>query len=434
MAPVPSLTRRAWLRRAALGMAGVSLSGWLGRLAASAADDPRRKRSCILLWMAGGPSQMDTFDLKPGHKNGGPFQAAATTVPGIRISELLPQLAGHAQRLAILRSMSTKEGDHGRATYHLRTGYRQQVPIEFPPMGALMAKELGNAGAELPSFISIAPGGGFNPAAFGAGFLGPRYAPLVVGAEGESAAERALKVQDLSRPRGIRQGQADARVGLLEELDREFVARHPDPGPQSHQAAYQRAVRLMNAKAARAFNLEEESGRLRDAYGPSLFGQGCLLARRLIERGVAFVEVALGGWDTHFQNFEAVKRLSAVLDPGWATLLRDLEQRGLLDTTLVVWMGEFGRTPQINGQVGRDHFPNAWTTVLAGGGIKGGQVVGKTSADGTTVEDRPVPVPDFMATICRALGVDPTRQNVSNVGRPIRLADAGARPVKEVLA
>jgi uncharacterized protein (DUF1501 family) len=158
------------------------------------------------------------------------------------------------------------------------------------------------------------------------------------------------------------------------------------------------------------------------------------MARRLIERGVPFVEVTLGGWDTHIENFDAVRRLSGILDPAWSTLLTDLGDRGLLASTLVVWMGEFGRTPQINGQVGRDHFPAAWTTVLAGGGIKGGQAFGATSPDGTTVRERPVPVSDFMATVCRALGVDPTRQNLSNVGRPIRLADAGARPVKEVLA
>ena len=205
-------------------------------------------------------------------------------------------------------------------------------------------------------------------------------------------------------------------------------------GPRSHQAAYGGAVRLMKPTAARAFHLDEEPDRLRDAYGRSRFGQGCLLARRLVERGVPFVEVALGGWDTHAQNFDAVRRLNGVLDPAWSTLMLDLEQRGLLDSTLIVWMGEFGRTPQINAQGGRDHFPSAWTTVLAGGGIKGGQVLGRTSADGTTIEDRPVRVPDFMATICKALGVDPSKQNESNVGRPIRIADAGARPIEEVLA
>jgi uncharacterized protein (DUF1501 family) len=418
---------------AALGVAGWSLSGWLGALA-RAASDPARKRSCVLLWMAGGPSQMDTFDLKPGHANGGPFKEIATAVPGVTVSEHLPQLARQAKRLAVLRSMSTKEGDHGRATYHLRTGYVQQAPIDYPPLGAALAKELARPDADLPGFISIAPGRGVNPAAYGGGFLGPRYAPLLVGSETEAGGERALKVQDVSPPPGVRKAQADARIALLDGLDREFVARHPDPGPRSQQAAFEGAVRLMKPAAARAFDLDEEKKELRDQYGRSLFGQGCLLARRLVERGVPFVEVALGGWDTHVGNFDAVKRLSSVLDPAWATLLTDLDQHGLLDTTLVVWMGEFGRTPQINGQAGRDHYPVAWTTVLAGGGIRGGQVVGRTGKDGTTVEDRPVPVPDFMATVCKALGVDPTTQNISNVGRPIRIADAAARPVTEVLA
>ena len=181
---------------------------------------------------------------------------------------------------------------------------------------------------------------------------------------------------------------------------------------------------------------------LRDAYGRNLFGQGCLLARRLVERGVPFVEVTLAGvngsnafgWDTHNQNFEAVKRLSGVLDPAWGTLMEDLKQRGLLDSTLIVWMGEFGRTPKINNQQGRDHFPGAWSTVLAGGGIKGGQAYGKTSADGNKVETRPTSVGDFLATICQALGIDPLKQNNSNVGRPIRIAEPTAKPIKEIVA
>jgi hypothetical protein len=424
------LSRRDWLRLAGISV-GASCSGWLGRLAAVAADDPRRKRSCILLWMAGGPSQTDTFDLKPGHKNGGPFKEIATAVPGVRISEHLPKLAGQLKRMALVRSMSTKEGDHGRATYHLRTGYQQQGPIHYPALGALLSKELGDEAAELPGFVSIGPTAGVNAAAYGPGFLGPQFAPLTVGGGG---GDNALRVEDLASPRGVGPGRAEARNELLQGLETDFVERHPEPGPRSHQAAYERAVRLMAPAAARAFNLDEEKTALRDSYGRGTFGQGCLLARRLVERGVPFVEVSLGSWDTHIRNFEAVPRRSATLDTAWATLMDDLAARGLLDTTLVVWMGEFGRTPQINNQVGRDHFPVAWTTVLAGGGIKGGSVVGRTSADGTTVEDRPVPVPDFMATVCRALGLDPTKQNQSNVGRPIRLADAGAKPITEVLA
>jgi uncharacterized protein (DUF1501 family) len=422
------LSRRHWLQL----VAGVSLSGWLGTLARATAADPKRKRACILLWMSGGPSQLDTFDLKPGHANGGPFREIASNVPGIRISEHLPQLARQMDRVAIIRSMKTREGDHGRATYHLRTGYLQQGPIHYPPLGALMAKELGEADAEIPSFISVAPARGVSPTTYGPGFLGPRYAPLLVG--DSDPANAALKVQNLARAEGIGADRGNARIDLLRGLEGDFVARYPGATPRNHQAAYESAVRLMNTTAARAFDLDEEPGRLRDAYGRSRFGQGCLLARRLIERGVPFVEVTLDGWDTHVQNFDLVRPLSQTLDAAWSTLLTDLRQRGLLDTTLIVWMGEFGRTPQINGQVGRDHFPSAWTTVLAGGGIRGGQVIGKTSADGTTVEDYPVSVPNFLATVCRALGVDPTRQNQSNVGRPIRITDPSARAIAEVLA
>ncbi len=436
--PDRQLTRRDWLRMTAAGVTSISLSGWLEVLAQATAAHSQRQRACILLWMSGGPSQMDTFDLKPGHANGGPFQEIATTVPGIRMSEHLPKLSRHMERLAILRSMKTREGDHGRATYHLRTGYLPQGPIHYPPVGALLAKELGDADAALPNFISIAPARGISPATYGAGFLGPQYAPLLVGNGGDTDRPRggdsSLKVQDLALAGGIRPARADARIELLRDFEQDFVARYPGESSRSHQAAYERAVKLMRTAAARAFDLDEEPSTLRDAYGRNLFGQGCLLARRLVERGVPFVEITLNGWDTHVENFDLVRPLSQTLDAAWATLLSDLQAQGLLDSTLVVWMGEFGRTPQINGQRGRDHFPNAWTTVLAGGGIKGGQVVGRTSADGTTVEDRPIPVPNFLATICRALGVDPAKQNMSNVGRPIRIADAGAQPIEEVLA
>jgi uncharacterized protein (DUF1501 family) len=235
--------------------------------------------------------------------------------------------------------------------------------------------------------------------------------------------------------------QVDARINLLQEMERDFVARHPGISPQSHQTAYDRAVRLMRTSASAAFTLNEEPAQLRDAYGRNQFGQGCLLARRLVERGVPFVEVSLGtfagnalGWDTHQQNFQNVQRLSEVLDPAWGTLMEDLRARGMLDSTLIVWMGEFGRTPRINPQQGRDHYPNAWSTVLAGGGISGGQVVGRTSADGTTVEaDRAVSVSDLVATICRALGIDPTTRNISNVNRPIRIADVGSQVIRGVV-
>jgi hypothetical protein len=397
--------------------------------------------------MNGGPSQMDTFDLKPGQVNGGPFHEIETAAPGLRISEYLPKLAKFGERLAVIRSMSTKEGDHERATFYLRTGYLPQGPIEYPALGSLLSKELGREDSPLPNFVSIAPYRFFARDSFGPGFLGPKYAPLIVGdtaavnQAGQVNYEKALKVQDLDLPASVNRAHAEARIELLQSMERDFAADRPDVPTRSHQTAYDRAVRLMRTAAAKAFNLDEEKAALRDAYGRNLFGQGCLLARRLVERGVPFVEVTMGGlnggafgWDTHVNNFELVKGLSGVLDAAWATLMGDLKERGLLDSTLIVWMGEFGRTPQITPANGRDHFPNAWSTVLAGGGIKGGGAVGRTSPDGMEVADRKVSVQDFLATVCNALGVDPLKQNNSNVGRPIRIVDKSAEPIKEVLA
>jgi hypothetical protein len=445
------LSRRDWLKLSAAGVVSYSMSGWLETLAQDAANHPQRQRSCILLWMNGGPSHMDTFDLKPGHPNGGPFRETATSIPGIRFSEHLPHLARNTGELAIIRSMRTGEADHGRATYQMRTGHLPSGEIQYPTLGSLFSKELEQPGNELPNFVSIAPYPFFSPAAYGPGYLGPQYAPLVL-AGGQQALlpvagqqanyEDALRVQDLDLPGGVGTERSAARVQLLDEMERDFLDSRTAPASLGHRSAYQRAVTLMNSAATRAFNLDEESPRLRDRYGRNLFGQGCLMARRLIERGVPFVEVSLAtvgnlalGWDTHINCFDSVRQLSAVLDPAWATLMEDLRSRGMLDSTLIVWMGEFGRTPLINAQQGRDHWANAWTTVLAGGGIRGGQIYGRTSPDGSTVEaERPTTVPDLIATIARALGIDYTRQNMSNVGRPVRLVEPNAVPLREVLA
>jgi hypothetical protein len=394
---------------------------------------------------------MDTFDLKPGHANGGPYKEIQTSVEGIKISEHLPKIAQHMDKLAIIRSMATKEADHGRATYLMRTGRAPGGPVQYPVLGSLVAKEMERADAELPSFVSVAPFRFLSPAAFGPGFLGPQYAPLIVGENNlggfvglgqDQDPSKALKVQDLDLADGVSARRASARVQLLEEMEQDFLADRSSLPAVSHRTAYQKAVTMMRSAASKAFNLDEEPKELRDKYGRHLFGQGCLLARRLIERGVPFVEVTLSqvpgaqalGWDTHVNNFDSVKKLSEVLDQGWATLMDDLKAKGLLDSTLIVWMGEFGRTPKINGNKGRDHWANSWSTVLGGGGIKGGQVIGKTSADGTTVEERPVSVNDLLATVCTALGIDITKQNNSNVGRPIRIVEPGSSPIKEVLA
>jgi hypothetical protein len=445
-------TRRDWMRMAA-GVSFCSASGWFEALAADTRRHPQRKRSCILLWMPGGPSQLDTFDPKPGHANGGPFKAIATSAPGVQISEHLPKLAKHMDRAAVVRSMFTKEGDHNRATTLMRTGYLPQGPIRYPSFGSLFSKELMEPASEMPAFVSIAPSNFF---ATGPGFLGPQFAPMVVGNGRDAAAAvqqtsqqmsqmaqpefgPPLRVENLDSPAGVTTTHAEARLGLLKDLDRDFLAHRPGVPVTSHLSAYERAVRLMRAKGSEAFDLDEEPRELRLKYGRNQFGQGCLLARRLIERGVPFVEVSLSGgqpaaWDTHIDNFKTIAGLSESLDAGWSALVEDLQDRGMLETTLIVWMGEFGRTPKINPNNGRDHFPLAWSTVLMGGGIRGGQVIGKTAPDGMSVTDRPVGVGDFLATICGGLGIDPSKQNLSNVGRPIRIVDPKASPIKEALA
>ena len=422
---------------------------WLPLFAQEAAANPNRKRSCILLWMNGGPSQIDTFDLKPGHVNGGEFKEIETAVPGIHISEHLPKMAKWMKRMAVIRSMSTREGDHSRATYLMHTGYVPQGPINYPTLGSLVSKELGQSEAELPNFVSVLPQRFANPAAFAPGFLGSRYSPMIVGGNSYFADQvalanydRVLQVENLQTPQHISSLQRDRRLGLLQGIEREFQADRPEIPVLSHAAAYEQAVRLMKSSAVEAFSFRGESDAVREKYGKSSFGQSCLLARRLVERGVPFVEVNLSNaqidqnfvsWDSHQNNFASVKGLSQSLDNGWSALMEDLDARGMLDSTLVIWMGEFGRTPTINSVGGRDHFPSAWSAVLSGGGIRGGQIVGKTSDDGMKVQDRPVTESDLLGTICLALGLDSEKQNMSNVGRPIRLVDPKATPLKEIV-
>ncbi len=448
------MNRRNFLSSLAVGMGGVSASGWFPALANELASNKNRKRHCILLWMSGGPTQTDTFDMKPNHENGGEFSEIQTAAPGLRFSEHFPKLAKYGDELAVIRGLSTKEGDHGRGTYLMRTGHVPMGPMQYPSIGSSLAKHLGEFDSTLPNYVSVGSYRAFNQDAFGPGFLGPKYGPLFVGASdiptiaaADNGGNRRnnnepppfpeLKVQSLDRPRDISETRMTKRLELWKNLQADFLAKHRAGAPKSHNMVYNGAVQLMNSEDAEAFDLSKESDELRAAYGRTVFGQGCLLARRLIERGVAFVEVSLGltsggvGWDTHVNNFNAVERLSTDLDAGWATLMEDLKQRGLLESTTILWMGEFGRTPQINGTVGRDHFPNAWSAVLAGGGIAGGQAYGKTSEDGTEVVDGKTTAPDLLATLCQALGVGDA-SSMAPSGRPIPLTDG--YPIDTVLA
>ncbi len=442
-----TLERRDVLRHLGLGLGlvGSSCASWVPALAAKLADDPRRSRHCILLWMSGGPSQTDTFDMKPGHANGGAFKEIATRAAGLRFSEHLPKLAEQANRLAVIRSLSTKEGDHARGTHLVRTGHPPMGGVAYPSICCSLAKELESSASVLPNYVSVAPSQAVNPAAFGPGFLGARYAPAIVaGAASQPATptqENApntladLRLENIEAPAGIGPLQQSRRLELWNALEQNFLAGHSVPAYAAHRGTYQKAVEMMRPEVRAAFDLAAESDEVRRRYGPGQFGQGCLLARRLVERGVPFVEVSLGdglGWDTHTENFSRVKSLSAELDAGWATLMAELDERGLLESTTILWMGEFGRTPAINNMGGRDHFPNAWSCVLGGGGIQGGQAYGRTSADGTQVEENMVGIGDVLATLCAALGVPPDSENITPADRPIKLAEG--TPIRAILA
>ena len=431
--------RRDFLRFSLAGSLGVSFSGWLPRLARAAADQSRPK-ACILLWMSGGPAQTDTFDLKPDHENGGPVKPIATSVPGIQISERLPGLAKQMQDLAIIRSLTSTEGDHQRGTQLMLTGYRPQGgAIKYPVLGSLLAKELTSPDVDLPPYVSVSP---FRFADLGPGLLGPQYAPLTVSGQSDDPTARAnLSVENLRPPSNVSKSAMENRFGILKSLQDDFRRQYAAESTESHIANYDKAISMVRTEARGAFKLDEEPAELRDAYGRNRFGQGCLLARRLVERGVSFVEVTLAGtganaqlgWDTHSDSARQVGELCDVLDPAWSSLMEDLRERGLLESTLVIWMGEFGRTPQINDNAGRDHFPLAWSTVLGGAGIRGGQALGSTGEDGMQVVDRPVKVPELYATICAALGIDPASENISPEGRPVGLVDEDAEPVEELL-
>lgn len=439
------LSRRRVLGTMAVGLGGASVSGWFPTFANELAGQPKRMRHCILLWMSGGPAQTDTFDMKPDHKNGGEFKEIQTRSPGLRFSEHLPKLAAMSDKLAIVRGLSTKEGDHGRGTYLMRTGRMPMGPVQYPSIGSSLANQLAREGTTLPNYVSIGPYRSFNQEAFSPGFLGPKYGPLIVGAtdipgsitmRGQGFPE--LKVQSLDRLAGISDARMNKRLHLWNGLQADFLAANRGDAAITHNSVYAGAVELMNSQEAKAFNLSGEPEKLREEYGRSVFGQGCLLARRLIEQGVAFVEVSLGtnsggvGWDTHSDIFNAVKNLSGDLDAGWATLMRDLDDRGLLESTTILWMGEFGRTPQINTTTGRDHFPNAWSAVVAGGGIAGGQAWGQTSPDGMSVVDGKVSASDLLATVCQAVGVGPEVSQTDGNGRPIPITDG--KPIKAVLS
>jgi hypothetical protein len=386
---------------------------------ARAAAPPARAKACILLWMNGGPSHLDTWDPKPGTAAGGKFKAIPTRIDGVAISEHLPQVAGVAQHLAILRGMTSKEGNHDRAQHLVHTGYAPNPTVAYPSLGSWVAHEVGDPNSDLPLFVSI------SGPSISAGFLGVQYNPFIV-----QNVKQPLQNTDYAP--GVDMVRFLKRKQALEALEDDFAARTGDPKIKSRRAVYARAIRMMYAPRLKAFDVADEPEATVRAYGDSDFGRGCLMARRLIEGGVRFVEVVLDGWDTHKDNFGRTEKLMGALDPAMASLVRELDERKLLDSTLVMCMGEFGRTPKINENDGRDHHPAAWSAVLAGGGVRGGVVVGATSEDGDKVVTRPTTVPDLMATAATLLGLDPQKEFTTPLGRPITITDNG-KPIREIL-
>lgn len=408
------MNRRRWLSLSGAALGGL-WGGALWRAGDASAADPApsaRARRCILLWMNGGPSHIDTFDPKPGSRAAGPLGDTATSAPGVRVSETLPHVAEVADRLTIVRGMTSNEGNHQRARKLAHTGYADNPTVDHPSLGGWISHELGASSGDLPAHVSVhGPG-------MGAGFLGASHGPFAVSKAGTLPASAAS-------PTSIGDARFARRKRALAELERRFAEQTKSPLVDERRAVYQRAFEMMQSKHLDAFDLSSEPAALVDAYGDTDFGRGCLTARRLVDRGVPFVEVVLDGWDTHRDNFSRTQKLCDALDPAMATLVKDLEQRGMLDDTLVVWMGEFGRSPNINGEEGRNHHPAAWSAVLAGGGARPGRVHGVTDDVGARVKSGHVTVPDLFATITTLLGMDPDKTFDSDSGRPIAITDGG---------
>lgn len=422
--------RREFLKCLGVGLGASALTlGWRDLVMASADQLRRQGKSMILLWMDGGPCQFNTFNPKVGSDNQGPTKAISTKLPGIEFAEYWPKMAQMNDKIALIRSMQSKEAEHDRAIALVRTGYPPTPAIRYPTWGSVVARDREDAKFELPSFVRIG-----KPRILtrdvDAGVLGVRYAPFKIDDPTQLPPNLATKVSsDVLR----------RRLSLAGKFDGEFASAGGVEAVHEKQEVYDRTTRFVLSPRLSTLDLSREPEKLRDAYGRTTFGQGCLLARRLIEQGVSFVEVlSTGGrndqgWDTHKKGFEDVPYLCAEVDPAWSTLLVDLEERGLLENTLVVWMGEFGRTPKLKTDGGRDHYPTGWLAAMSGAGVRTGQVIGATDKDGVAVTDRPVAVPDLFVSFCKVLGLKPGDEYVTSDKRPIKLVEGGS-VIKELFS
>jgi len=382
------------------------------------------------MWMGGGPPTIDLFDLKPGSKNGGEFKPIKTAATGIQITEHLPQTAKVFNDLSLIRSMSTREADHTRGSYYMHTTYVPNPTVTHPTFGSVVSHELGDKrdGLQIPAFVSIGGAGG------DAGFLGMSHAPFVVDSSG----------QIRNAPTAEKRKRLPGRLAMLEAVESGFINSGRGDLPQDHLSVYRNAVNLMTSEQMAAFDIERtvpglglqrESSETRQLYGTDRFGQGLLMARRLVQVGVPFIEVRMGGWDLHQNVFQTLRdqRLPQ-LDQGVSGLVSDLKQRGMLDDVVLVWMGEFGRTPRINQNTGRDHWAASWTTMVGGGGLNNGQVIGATDQDGVEIADgsKSYLPGDVWATVAHAMGIPLNTVHTSKRGRPMKLANGGT-PIKELI-
>ncbi|WP_234824359.1 DUF1501 domain-containing protein [Bremerella cremea] len=416
------MTRRHFMSHLAGASAMVAPSLMMGNaIQANAQELKKQGKSCIMLWMGGGPSTMDLWDLKPGMNTGGPFRPISTK-GDMQISEHLPKVAQVMDELSIVRSMSTREADHGRGRYYMHTGYVPNPNIEHPSYGSVIAHEMATerSDLEIPPFVSV--GGG----SVGPGFLGMSWAPFTVSSNGQ--------VRNLGGLKNWGNDTLTSRLGMLQMIESGFVSQNRGPAAVDHAKILDKTVKLMKSEQMKAFRVNEEPEQMKELYGNDSFGRGCLLARRLVEAGVPFVEVDLGGWDNHQNIFTTLSdNKLPVLDRAMSALVTDLKQRGLLESTTIVWMGEFSRTPRINGNTGRDHWARSWSTVVGGGGIKGGLAIGETSSDGTAVETEPYSSEDLMATVIRAMGISLDTTFTSKSGRPMKIANGG-KLIKDLIA
>jgi hypothetical protein len=413
------LSRRKFLQYSAKALLGVGLSSTAGPLWASQIAQKPLARNVIYIYLNGGMSHIDTFDPKPDWKDQGPVKAINTNVSGIQISQYLPGLAKRMDKLALIRSMYSNQGAHEPGQYFMHTSYTQRGTIRHPGLGAWLNSMSGKTNSTLPGNVRI---GGSNKAPGGAGFLDAKYGPLHLGSPDDG-------LPYVDRHHSIDEIEMRERLAMAQMMDLSFHQKYPAKLVNTYSDVYSEAIKLMKSEDLVAFDINKEPKNVQTAYGDSKFGKGCLLARRLVEHGVRFVEVTSGGWDTHDDNHARVEDLSNPLDQSVSALLDDLHYRGLLEETLVVIGTEFGRSPEINDNSGRNHHPTAFTCVLAGGGIRGGQVYGATDERGHGIAENGVTVPDFNATIAYALGLPLDKVVHSPSGRPFTVADKG-NPIK----